>query len=382
MTTKDNPITSTPINLALLVHGSKKNKKAEKTRKYVFYTIYPTNNNIKTEAIYSQQEKRDPSSTIMGALNKAKHSGYTHALILEGKNENLLKDFSDLLRNIGDSPDTLWIGDRNIPEKDSANACRQISIKEKMANRWYRLLTGIKLHDTLCSLRVYPIQRILHLQCKGEHFSWEQSVLVAAAWHGIPIHEFAIDTPAGEKDYYTRQTKNFFHTLRVFAGLTAKKILLPAEILTLPGAGWRQQIVALVKHEMRAHTTPNKAAGSVALGVCMGLSPFHGFQTALLLAMSYFFHLNRPLAILGVNISCAPLIPVIIAVEIALGKMLIPNDLALASYNGATAKLFTQGFAAFLVGSSILSIAGGITTFLVARPLFSHVAESRVKKSE
>ena len=206
-------------------------------------------------------------------------------------------------------------------------------------------------------------------------------MLVAAAWHEIPIHELPIHVPR-EKNVAFRPAQGFFHTLKAFTGLTVKKILLPAEILTLPGAGWRQQIVAVVKHEMHAHTTPNKAACSVALGVCMGLSPFHGFQTALLLAMSYFFRLNRPLAILGVNISCAPLIPVIIAAEIALGKMIVPADLALASYNGTTAKLFAQGFAAFLVGSSILSITGGIATFLVTRPLFSHVAKARAKKSK
>jgi uncharacterized protein (DUF2062 family) len=386
MTTQYNPAASNPIKLALLIHISKKNENAddlpEKTGKYISYTINITNNKIKTEEIYSQQEKRDTSSTIMGALNKASHRGCTHAFILREKNENLLENFSVLLENIEKHPSAFWIGNRNVPKKDSGNTCRQMSIKNKMTNLWYRLLTGIRLHDTLCPIRVYPIHATLHLQCKGEQCSWEQSVLVTAAWHGMPVHEFALLEPPGAKGYFTRQTKDFLCTLRVFTGLTVKKIVLPAEILTLPGAGWRQQIVSLVKHEMRANTTPNKAAGSVALGVCMGLSPFHGFQTALLLAMSYLFHLNRPLAILGVNVSCAPLIPFIIAAEIAVGKLIVPTDLALASLDGSMAKLFTQGFAAFLVGSSILSIAGGIMTFLLTKPLFSHLIQSRMKNKK
>jgi uncharacterized protein (DUF2062 family) len=55
-------------------------------------------------------------------------------------------------------------------------------------------------------------------------------------------------------------------------------------------------------------TNRNKAF-SIALGVFMGLSPFWGFQTLLVISLAVLFKLNKVLAFVASNVSLPPFIP-------------------------------------------------------------------------
>jgi uncharacterized protein (DUF2062 family) len=56
--------------------------------------------------------------------------------------------------------------------------------------------------------------------------------------------------------------------------------------------------------------------------------PIHGFQVISLIILTFVLRLNRPLALLGVTVSSAPLLPFWVASGIGVGKLLIPQSTA------------------------------------------------------
>jgi uncharacterized protein (DUF2062 family) len=163
--------------------------------------------------------------------------------------------------------------------------------------------------------------------------------------------------------------------------------------MDVQGFGLRDKIKFLIKKELRANATPVKAALSLALGVFMAITPIHGFQVVTLLALTFLLRLNRPLAILGVSVSSAPLLPVWIAAGIGIGKIIVPQSMATLIVNFCEQALpqkilswmqssssvngFLQGFVQWFIGSIVLAVIGGIVTFLIAFPLFSSFSKSK-----
>jgi len=106
-----------------------------------------------------------------------------------------------------------------------------------------------------------------------------------------------------------------------------KKIFLSFLLTDLPGATWKDRLIAFFARELSAHLTPKRATASLTLGVFIGLLPIYGLQLILLFSLCLMLRLNRPLAFLGVNVSTPPLLLFIIAAAIGIGKIIVPFKL-------------------------------------------------------
>ena len=180
-----------------------------------------------------------------------------------------------------------------------------------------------------------------------------------------------------------------------------KKLLLPAPLRDVPGLSIREKIVALLKHELRAHRSPAKLAFSLSMGVFLGLLPIHGLQVVTLLGITVLLRLNRPVALVGVNVSCAPFLPFWIAAGAGIGNAVIPDSVAVPVAAGLELHLplfflgwietlpfegILTGFVKWFVGSIILSISCFCITFLTSYPLIKglqyHRHRRRIKHSD
>jgi uncharacterized protein (DUF2062 family) len=87
------------------------------------------------------------------------------------------------------------------------------------------------------------------------------------------------------------------------------------------------------KNVLASGETNLMIANTVAFGVFMGLSPFHGFKLIILLSIGIWLRMNKPLLILSSYIGMPPLIPFIIFFSQGLGGYLLgrPNVLRFSS---------------------------------------------------
>jgi hypothetical protein len=179
---------------------------------------------------------------------------------------------------------------------------------------------------------------------------------------------------------------------------------------------WEKTKKVLSK-ELKVHTSPSRASFSLAAGVLVGLSPFYGFHTVIVLALAFVLRLNRPLALVASGITFFPFVPLWIAGGIIAGKTVVPIeaagriiDMAVQVMSAGrfwglsigviefSRRFFPRaifdlvdeeashgvldGFVQWFIGCSILAVAGAVVTFCACYFLLLRRAVVREKKRQ
>jgi uncharacterized protein (DUF2062 family) len=112
-----------------------------------------------------------------------------------------------------------------------------------------------------------------------------------------------------------------------------------------------------------------KKSSSIALGVFIGIAPFWGFQTAIVIFLALVFRLNKILAFTFSNISLPPMIPFIIFGSIKIGNYFFPSGKPLIFDGSVSFSGIQQNIFQYLVGSftlaTIMAIILGFLSFLM-----------------
>jgi len=95
-------------------------------------------------------------------------------------------------------------------------------------------------------------------------------------------------------------------------------------VLTLFAGGW-VALKFLFPPDIQ-DIEPAKKALSIALGVFVGISPFWGFHTLIVLFMAIVLKLNKAIAFAFSNVSLPPFIPFIVYISYKIGQFFIGND--------------------------------------------------------
>jgi glycosyltransferase involved in cell wall biosynthesis len=320
-------------------------------------------------------------SALRAGFEKASELGFTHAITLDADGQHFAEDIPAFLEKIAQEPETLWIGDRVLRARETGEPARSAAGR-RFGSFWYKFITGIDIRDTQCGFRAYPLEDVRDLVCKGERFEYEQEILVKAAWNGVavkpvPVHLLYLE-PSRRVSHF-RPVRDFLRIFRVNSKAALTKIFLPFLIVDMPGATWRQKIVALFKYELRAHTTPKRAAFSLTLGVFIGILPIYFFQVASLLLLSFFMKINRPLAFLGVSVSSAPFLPVLIPLAVATGRLVVPASWTAAFSHLSYSHLIKWGVDWFF-GSIILAFVFAGICWAISYPFFLRLKKPAVQK--
>jgi uncharacterized protein (DUF2062 family) len=108
---------------------------------------------------------------------------------------------------------------------------------------------------------------------------------------------------------------------------------------------------------------------SIALGVFIGISPFWGLQTIIVLSLAVLFRLNKVISFAFSNISFPPLIPFIIYGSLKIGGYFIQSTKPLLFDSSMTFSDIQVNINQYLVGSFILaavmSILFGLSGYIL-----------------
>lgn len=133
-------------------------------------------------------KNRGKGNALKTGFKKAEALGYDYAVSMDSDGQHFPDDlgvFIDALeaKSPGD-PEILVIGSRkmndpSVPQKSSfGNRCSSF---------WYWVETGIKLQDTQCGYRLYPLKIVNELELYTSRFELEIEVIVKAAWTGVNV---------------------------------------------------------------------------------------------------------------------------------------------------------------------------------------------------
>jgi len=319
--------------------------------------------------VISIPSNRGKGFALKRGFERALAEGFTNAITMDADGQHCAGDLALFLERVRLSPQTLWIGDRTIQQGAIKEPALTI-FGRAFGAFWYGFFTGKNIRDTQCGFRAYPLRAVLDLKCLGERFDYEQEALIYSVWNGIDVESCAVHRkylPKTERVSHFRPVIDFLRIGRVNSKAALVKILMPWKTVNSPGKNWREKLIIVFNRELHAHS-PNKSAFSLAMGVCMGIMPIYGFQLAVLVALTPILRLNWPLAFLGSCVSLPPVIPLLVAAGVAVGKVitpLIPGMVNMSSRIGIVAK----GGIEWVMGSVALALMAGTATYAAFFPV-------------
>jgi uncharacterized protein (DUF2062 family) len=152
---------------------------------------------------------------------------------------------------------------------------------------------------------------------------------------------------------------------------------------------WRRRWRLLLADWLGREEPPERVAAAIALGVAVGFSPFLGFHILLALALAFLFRLNRLDALLGQFAGNPWTIPPVFAAGYQLGRAilgqrarhvpklnwdaLLDRDITWILHPIQTIQTvfggrgFLPRLEAFLLGTTLLSLAIGLAAYFIAR---------------
>ncbi|MBP0905265.1 DUF2062 domain-containing protein [Mariniflexile gromovii] len=282
---------------------------------------------------YSQLEQihvpknKGKGNALRVGFKKAIALGYHYAITIDSDGQHFPKDipvFIDALEK-AENKNLLLIGARNMSQEGVPG---KSSFGNKFSNFWFWFETGIKLTDTQSGFRLYPLKTLEKLKFYTNKFEFEIEVIVKAAWNDVEVKNvpIAVLYDTNERVSHFRPFKDFtrisiLNTCLVFLTIVYIK---PREIYRkLKKKGIKR---FFVEDFLGSDDSSSKKALSIALGVFIGLSPFWGFHTLIVIFSAIFLKLNKAIAFTFSNVSLPPFIPFVLYASSKMGQFVLGLD--------------------------------------------------------
>ncbi|MBK1895074.1 DUF2062 domain-containing protein [Chryseobacterium paridis] len=317
-------------------------------------------------SIITLPENKGKGNGLKIGFRKAKELGYHYAITIDSDGQHYPNDipvFVDAL--LQEKEDVLLIGNRNMSQDGIP---KKSSFGNRFSNFWFWFETGIKLEDTQSGYRLYPLLRIPKKYFTPK-FEFEIEIIVRSAWKHIPVKNVPIKVL-----YDPAERVSHFRPFKDFTRISIlNTILVTITLLYIIPRNFinnfrKKSFKRFIKEDVLESAGTNRIkAFSVALGVFIGLSPFWGFQTLLVISLSVLFKLNKVLAFVASNISLPPFIPFIIAASLFIGAPFVHGESNIINQE-LNFELVKNNLLQYIIGSLILatstSAISGIGVYL------------------
>jgi uncharacterized protein (DUF2062 family) len=226
------------------------------------------------------------------------------------------------------------------------------------------LETEVRLTDPHTPCRCWPASAVAGLAPLGGSYE-DLALLSRAAAGGIPVRELqltgpSVIPPVKRTGFWTLNALHFLLVILSLFWYRPKRWLGRFRHKNL-----RSGMALLL--EMR--DSPLKKALSLSFGLFMGILPIYGFQVMLALPAALFLKLNKPLVLLGIQISAPPFIPLLVFTGIKIGGCLLREPFPGLDLKAVTLETATFAARQFYLGSvvlaAIVALAAGLLSFLL-----------------
>lgn len=335
--------------------------------------------------ILSHRHNRGKGAALRTAFKEAITSGYTHALTIDTDGQHDPRYIPSLLERSRQSPDAYVLGVRDDRHPDYPVRSRT---GRRISNLFIRLESGLKVHDSQCGMRVYPMELIRTVTVRAGRFGYETEIITRAAWAGCPIVEAPINTryltPA-ERVSHFRPVLDTLRAIGMHVRLVFRAIApvphrryrpggrRPPRRFSLRGLmNWMNPLRAW-REMKQGDLDHNEIAAALSVGVFIANLPVYPFQTVLALYLARRLHLN-PLAVLaGSQASMPPITALLIAAAVCVGHLLLhhalpgwPDVHSIRAIWNSTGRPFLVDW---LVGAPVVGVVLAAIVFGLARRL-------------
>jgi len=314
--------------------------------------------------VLSLPENKGKGNGLKIGFRKAKELGYHYAITIDSDGQHYPDDIPVFVEALlKEDKDILLIGNRNMSQDGIP---KKSSFGNRFSNFWFWFETGIKLEDTQSGYRLYPLLKIPKKYFTPK-FEFEIEIIVRTAWRHIPVKNVPIKVL-----YDPAERVSHFRPFKDFTRISIlNTILVTITLLYIIPRNFvnnfkKKSFKRFIKEDVLESDGSNRTkAFSIALGVFIGLSPFWGFHTLLVISLSVLFKLNKVLAFVASNVSLPPFIPFIIAASLFLGSPFVHGDSNILS-SELNFELIKNNLLQYVIGSAILATSMSALCWIVA----------------
>jgi glycosyltransferase involved in cell wall biosynthesis len=304
---------------------------------------------------------------LRNGFKKALELNYNYAITIDSDGQHFASDIPDFISILEKEGDVLLIGSRNMTQE---NIPKKSSFGNKFSNFWFWFETGHKLEDTQSGYRLYPLQKI-PVRYFTNKFEFEIEVIVRSAWKNIAVKNIPIQVL-----YDPTERVSHFRPFKDFTRISVlNTVLVCISLFYIKPRDFFRKLKKkglkkfFLENVLESNDSNARKAASIALGVFIGISPFWGFQTVLVIALAVLLKLNKAIAFAFSNVSFPPLIPFVIYGSLKIGSYFITSDKPLILNMDMTLADIQKNITQYLVGSFILAtvmaILFGVTSYLL-----------------
>jgi glycosyltransferase involved in cell wall biosynthesis len=287
-------------------------------------------------------------------FKKAIESGFHYAITIDSDGQHFPDDIPVFLEELDkNDSNILLIGSRNMNQE---GVPKKSSFGNKFSNFWFWFETGIQLEDTQSGYRLYPLLNIPK-KYFTKKFEFEIEVIVRSAWKGSIVKNIPVKIlyDPSERVTHFRPFKDFtrISILNTVLVLITLLYIKPRDFFR---SFQKKKIKQFIKDEILESNDSNLVKSlSIALGVFIGIAPFWGFQTVLVIFLAVLFRWNKILAFTFSNISIPPMIPFIIFASLQIGSYFVDGDVFFNQNQEFSLETIKNHTTQYLVGSFILA---------------------------
>ncbi len=301
------------------------------------------------------KKNKGKGAGLRAGFKKALGEGYEFAITIDSDGQHYPDEIPIFIDELEKDKNILLIGSRNMTH-DSVP--KKSSFGNKFSNFWFWAETGISLTDTQSGYRLYPLKVIENTSFYTTKFEFEIEVIVKAAWRGVNVRNIPIKVlyDPDERVSHFRPIKDFarISVLNTWLVLVAILYIHPRNFLRkFNQKGFKRFFVEDILH---SGDSPTKKALSIAFGLFVGLTPFWGFHTLIIISLAVALNLNKVIAFAFSNISIPPMIPFIVYGSIKIGDFILGTESNFNTENLTENLKSLTHIKEYLVGSFALAI--------------------------
>lgn len=339
-------------------------------------------------AVITHPRNRGKGAALRSGFHAAIERGFTHAVTLDTDGQHDPSEIPRLLDRARQSPEALVLG---LRDETAPGYPQKSRVGRRVSNLFIRMESGAQVSDSQCGMRVYPLELVGAVKTFAGRFGFETEIVTRAAWAGCEIVEVPVACrylPAGERVSHLCPWRDTFRAVGMHARLLARAMLpwprhpqwpfrqivisQPKEKATLRFLNWINPAEAW-RRARRDRVSRDEFAAGVATGAFIGNLPAYGLHAFIGLYAARRLHLHPVAVVLGTHISAPPLGPLLNAVAIALGHLILHGSLPhLADFDFRTAgflNVLRRMLLEWCIGSPIIGLVCAILMFLICSRL-------------
>lgn len=242
--------------------------------------------------VETHERNQGKAAALQTGFAAARSGGFTHAVTIDSDGQLDPEQIPMMLEAARSHPQALVLGRRSGQATGMPQANR---IGWHMSALGIWLETGVRVADSQCGLRVYPLSMLDAVRCQAGRFGFEAEVITRAVWAGLPLVEVPVSChypdEARRKSHF-RPWRDGLHGFFMHAALTLRRLF------TRPPCGGRLEgntadgALVVPTYSVREWLDPRTAirllrgdrlsrlilAASFGIGTFMAAMPLAGFQ--------------------------------------------------------------------------------------------------------